>query len=216
MIFAKKRNKNPEFGIIVTDKTNGLYLRELMDMIRKHSTRPAEASVLLTMEPGDVIIFDTPEHGSAKIKLIDYRKLGEVGSEYDHLPLYDLVDEFAKVTKAVKNYFNVVGFDKKVEPKSLLEALLLIEEGEDLSLSEIIVVENTRRKKPKTKKRRLGWEKQTLNGKSVDIYEYWVKVGNGAYDIMIDDETGEEYFRINSTRVYIDRTNPNYPYLYTE
>lgn len=217
MILGKKRSKNPEFGIIITDKRKGLYITRLMKLVMENSKRPAEASVMMDLEPGDVVVFDTPKNGSAKIVLVDYRKVGSVGDKYDNIPLYDLVEDFGKVERAVRTYFAAV--PKQPEPKTLLEALLLSDVEDDDGFDfEMLVVNEPRRRRTRTQKRdrRLGWNQQTLNGKSVDIYEYWVKVGTNSYDIFVDDETGDEFIRINNSKVYVDRTNPNYPYLYTE
>lgn len=201
----KQLNKKLPFVVLNTDDDYGLYVRRLVEEIKRldlvQQPKVLRKKSIKNIERMDLIVF-----GDAKGNL-DYDYRVETNAEaLDHLDgrifkVYDITTDFHKVIKRLRSYAS--------ENEGNEEVVIVKERS--VPVTEIDIDVTIHERKPR-KQIPILLIKNKVKEEKVTIFDNWVKVGYNQYDIYVD-LNGRERVYIDGVRYFIEQDHFGRKYL---
>jgi hypothetical protein len=205
-----KASKKSSFGVLVTDPTSSRFIvKELLKEINKYPKLKEQSKYFWAkksvskVKSGEVVIFgDAPTSFN-----YDYRIESDLSHEYSgKIRIYDLVQEFAEVKNALKNYYKA-NYPAKHGYEILSNCCITNTPKPVVRLPKpkvTVSVEVNIAAKPVKKEKKAKWQR-------VQVFHNYVKVGFDQFDILVDNK-GKEYVIIDNElfRIKVDSCGSKY------
>jgi hypothetical protein len=194
---SKKSNDN-QFFVLNSDRTNGLYVKKLKDLLDLYDFVPRyEDDNFSQLNNLDGIIFRVG--CDYDYEFVTDRDILRMASDkmYKDWTAYDICKDFEKIKFALKNLRDVTPKKQKTEPTCQRANIAL---DYDKFLASLIATLNVKIK-PVTPKK----ETEDTGRKKITIHDNWVKIGFDQYDVYVDMWGNQFIEHPTAGRLYIKK-----------